>query len=103
MKTDRKITFSYNSMLFLQRHGFRLESAFADGVPYLSRAEEADLHNDFLAKTPHLSREPIDLASQSRETQVFYDWACRSVQQWMEDPAGVSTTLKSATGVRASF
>ncbi len=78
-KIDRTVALSYNSMLFLQQHGFRLEHAFGKGVPYLSRAEHQFFRENFLAGQQQHPRDPIDVAAQDLQTQKFYAWASHKI------------------------
>ncbi|KAK4169365.1 ribonuclease H-like domain-containing protein [Cladorrhinum sp. PSN259] len=50
---DGKLTLSYKSFLFLEQHDFSFRKAFADGVPYLSRAEHRKEHVEYLEKEYH--------------------------------------------------
>jgi hypothetical protein len=82
---DRQLSLSYKTLLFLKSHGFRLESAFADGVPYLSHIELDILRRDFLVHRGDFTGEPLDITTQDHEIQEFYTDARRQIQNWLDE------------------
>jgi len=84
---------SYNSLLFLKKHGFSLDQAFSRGVPYLSRSEFQLLIGDYILKDMANLQQPIDLAKQDRQTQDFYNHVRAEIQYWESHPDEVCHQL----------
>lgn len=87
---DRKLTFSYSTLLFLQEHGFDLAEALGRGVPYLSRNEVNDVR-DWLYPDEKKKYGSLVLADLTDvDAEFCHDFRGR-VCSWMGDyPATVS-------------
>jgi len=94
---DRKLCFSYKTLEFLQKNGFRMECAFPLGIPYLSRQECTDLSERFLTLEQEITRAPIDVDSYSEETQDFYRSARRRIEEVLQDDQPVGTVEQGGT------
>ena len=86
---DRKLCFSYKTLEFLSKNGWRMEVAFPSGITYLSRYECTVLLDRFLAPDQEVSRgdrEPLDIATLSGEAQAFYRDARDRIEAMLQNP-----------------
>ncbi|KAK0722799.1 ribonuclease H-like domain-containing protein [Lasiosphaeria miniovina] len=83
--TDRTVSFSYSSMLFLQSHGFSFERAFAGGIPYLSRTEARDASGVYLKNNPRdvQANMVFDVEGADMETRRFYAATRTKISAWL--------------------
>lgn len=86
---DRMLAVSYASLLFLRSNGNRIEDSYIDGIPYLSREDEASTKIAFLCLEKDQSRDDINLEGQDEETKAFYYEARNNLRLWEKDPDGV--------------
>jgi hypothetical protein len=90
---DRQVSFSYNSMRFLQYHGFRLERAFADGICYLSRQENIELGEMFMKKPAY--DESTETSITDEETRDFAASVREMLTSWLADTQSVRLGSKA--------
>ena len=81
---DRQIRFSGDACKFLNGNGFDFGKVFRLGVPYLSRAEEADLR---ATKGSGQNEEPSDILLKLGDPSFnFYQDVKGKIKDWIEDP-----------------
>lgn len=86
---DRKVSFSLNSLQFLEGSGFDMNKSFAKGIPYLSRLENCELrtqhcvqHHLQFRKNKNGGVKLEDLSTEARKFhkdhhKLILDWAKR--------------------------
>jgi poly(A)-specific ribonuclease len=82
---DRYIGFSSSSMLFLKQNHFNMESAFKNGIPYLSKEEIELLKRKFLQ--PYGWVDPnhkVNLTDYDQEAIDFYNYALGLIHTWYD-------------------
>lgn len=89
---DRKLTFSYSTLLFLERFRFDIAEALGNGVPYLSR-EDVEAATDW----PHQGKEKhtwVDARTLSKSDSAFWKGLQGQIREWLEEePTDVSHEL----------
>lgn len=68
-------------------HGFRVESIFTDGVPYISMKEEQDAMDRAHKDKDKLSRSLINLDTLAPGHAQFIRQVRHSIREWIEKPA----------------
>lgn len=79
--TDRRISFSYASMLALERHGFDFKEMLGTGLPYLSREELAHVEKEMLHDKEY---EHIDPETVGDWALKFYDNLRQEIADWLK-------------------
>lgn len=80
---DRKLTFSYSTLLFLQKHNFDIPEALRDGVPYLSR-EEAKSAMDWMLGARERQQKRVDPKTLSEKEAECWNRLRGQIQEWLE-------------------
>lgn len=87
LKLNRDFTFSSSASEFLSRNGFDFGKVFRDGVPYLSRDEEAELLEEYKKREERKANMPdVIIATDDRKTLNFVRTARQTVNDWLLDP-----------------
>jgi len=101
---DRQVTLSQYSMSFLQKHGFRLEDAWNNGIPYLSRREEEDCNLYFSNRDNQQQREPyMEIEEQDEDTRHFYERVKTIVNQYPPEQGACFITNRPSPRVPPSL
>ena len=86
---DRKLTLSYDSLIFLQSHGFDLSKTLECGVPYLNREEVEEITDQLLRDKTY---ERIDPSCLGQIAEWFDSRLRRELTEWLEtEPREVCT------------
>ncbi|KAK4239630.1 ribonuclease H-like domain-containing protein [Achaetomium macrosporum] len=80
---DRKVAFSYRSFLFLKENNFSFEKAFSEGVPYLSRSDDALATRLYLSSGRHQSTAYPGRALDTW-SRKFYSDTRNEISAWFE-------------------
>lgn len=82
---QRTIRFNSSSCDFLQKNGFDFGKIFKSGVPYLSRAEEAELRSEFEKRAERNSKIPdLIIEKEDKKALEFCDYARTSINDWLK-------------------
>lgn len=85
LRLDRNFSFSSSACDFLKANHFDFGRVFTDGVPYLSRAEEAERCKEFTQRMEKRIRNPdIMVTPEDVPTLEFYHQARRTIAEWMK-------------------
>lgn len=87
---DRTLTLSYKTLMFLSKNRIRIEDAYDGGIPYLSRAEEAQIIAELSGLQQHSKAEHIDIKKTQQETKQFCADVTDKIRFWESDPSSVS-------------
>ncbi|CAK7265495.1 hypothetical protein SEPCBS57363_001612 [Sporothrix epigloea] len=87
---DRTLTLSYKTLMFLSKNRIRIEDAYDGGIPYLSRAEEAQIMAELSGLKQHSKAELIDIEKTQQETKQFYADVTDNIRKWESDPSSNS-------------
>ncbi|KAI9760982.1 MAG: Mitochondrial beta-keto-acyl synthase [Chaenotheca gracillima] len=79
---ERDITFQSGAVEFLLGHRFRLEAPFTEGVPYLSRQEEAAARRIALERQEKWSIADIDLREDDVQGKEFVETTRQAIKTW---------------------
>ncbi|OAL70460.1 hypothetical protein A7D00_5426 [Trichophyton violaceum] len=84
---ERKWSFQSSALAFLMSHGFRVESIFTDGVPYISMKEEQDAMDRARKDNDKSSRSLINFDTLAPDHAQFIRQVRHSIREWIEKPA----------------
>ncbi|UNI14288.1 Poly(A)-specific ribonuclease [Purpureocillium takamizusanense] len=90
---DRKLTFSSNSLRFLEVHGFDVNCAIGSGVPYLSREEMEILSERFLC-SGGTTGDLIEESSLTPFDRSFCDHVGKTVRKWLASEPKLKSVLE---------
>ncbi|EGE04293.1 CAF1 family ribonuclease [Trichophyton equinum CBS 127.97] len=102
---ERKWSFQSSALAFLKSHGFRVESIFTDGVPYISMKEEQDAMDRAHTDKDKLSRSLINFDTLAPDHAQFIQQVRHSIREWIEKPAPKDTYLNipKPAGMTAAY
>ncbi|KAI1007377.1 hypothetical protein K3495_g842 [Podosphaera aphanis] len=84
---QRTICFSSSACDFLLKNKFDFGKVFEQGVPYLSREEEAELRRENSERVARLSSIPdIEMKSDDTNALEFYQDAQKTIAEWIKKP-----------------
>ncbi|KAI9801093.1 MAG: Mitochondrial beta-keto-acyl synthase [Piccolia ochrophora] len=84
---ERDITFQGGAIAFLLSHGYSIEAPFKDGVPYLSRKEEAAARRIAMQRPDRMAFADINLREEDVEAVRFVSNTRALILSWKAQPA----------------
>lgn len=100
--TDRQLSFSYASLLVLEKGGFDLKSTFANGVPYLS-VEESEQIEDAMLGPKTDDHEYTDPETVGAWAVTFYDHLRGELSGWLGTAGDMVSNNSAPKGAPRSF
>ncbi|KAK2879521.1 hypothetical protein FQN49_000795 [Arthroderma sp. PD_2] len=96
---ERKWSFQSSAVAFLMSHGFRMESIFTEGVPYISQKEEQDVKDRVMRGNSTIS--PINLNTLGADQAEFIKLVRQDVKEWTEkdDPKDSYLNIPRPAGI----
>lgn len=82
MGIERNFTYSSGAVEFLLGHGYRMESPFDKGIPYLTRSETAYAEERAKARSDRAALPDIKLAKDDTKAIQFVNRARREIAEW---------------------
>ena len=86
LEIERIFAFQSTALDFLLSHKFRLEAAFHEGVPYLSREEERSTVEAEIARADKTTISDIHLKLGDTAALNFVKTTRGQIEQWKNDP-----------------
>lgn len=77
----------------MQRNGFDFGKVFRMGVPYLSRAEEADIRQEFIQRAEKNARIPdLTIDGDDTKTVEFCVYTRKTIADWLKKARRICLT-----------
>ncbi|KAN0072873.1 Ribonuclease H-like domain containing protein [Elaphomyces granulatus] len=85
LEVERVWSYQSSAIEFLLRNNFRMQAVYEEGIPYISRQEEALAITKTLERNHRIVRTKIDIQASDHESVEFLDGIRREINAWLSD------------------